>query len=287
MNKQIFAAILLLLGGLRLNAQSQPQPQTSPKPTLITVPGNNNVNSLQLADTADAMNNPDAAFSTAKPSSEKVMICFNGLIATPDGQFHEVSNGNWGAGLTGYFAYNPFHESLNNNWIRPFIIGLQLEYIWFNSMSENFSGNDVAARTETRSRVTQGAFAIGPAGRIEFLSKVIYPFFEYNVGLRFFNGTHKITFTRYPYSGNPATTDEVSQTLSSAGVGYYGYAGGIGIKLPSNVRVEFKLGYQRGGRATYIDPESVVINSNNTVGYSTKSSRTDMFFPQIGISGTF
>lgn len=249
---------------------------------VLTTPGNNTSKPKSTA--------PPSVTNTStekrQPSEEKVVLNFNGILGLPDGQFKEISNNNWGYGIGGYLAYNPFHSSVDNNVIRPFILGLNFEYLWFNNRSVTFNGNDIAARTETRSRVRQGAFGIGPAGRIELLSKEVYLFGEYQMGLRFFSGTHKITFTRYPYSGNEPTVDELSRTLEADVAWYYGGAVGIGANT-GGLRIEFKLGYQRGGYATYIDPESITFNSANSVSYRTKSSFTDMFLPQLGVSTTF
>lgn len=252
---------------------------------VITTPGKNPTKPQpQTTNTNQAAGSSSG--TSERTSEEKVVLNFNGMLGLPDGEFKDVSNNNWGYGIGGYLAYNPFHSSVDNSLIRPFIFGLNIEYLWFNNRSETFNGNDIAARTETRSRVKQGAFAIGPAGRVELFSKEVYLFAEYQVGLRFFSGKHNITFTRYPYSGNEPTVDEVSRTLEADVVGYYGGALGLGVNT-GGLRIEFKLGYQRGGNATYIDPESITFQSANSITYKTKSSFTDMVMPQIGISTTF
>lgn len=251
-------------------------------------------------------NNPGAAKTTtssnnAAPSSEnatkradskeQVVLNVNFAVGIPDGEFKTVSNNNWAYGFTGYLAYNPFHDILDNNYIRPFLLGLQLEYLWFDSKSDDYNYQDAFTQSVVNSKVSTGAFAIGLAGRSEFISKVVYPFVEYNAGFRFFNGSHDINYTRTAKPGVSANQQNVnesfSKNLESDVVGYYGWAAGIGVNF-DNLRIEAKLAYQYGGRARYVDPETVTFNqADNSVSYSTKSSSSDMYIPQIGISTTF
>lgn len=236
--------------------------------------------------------NPSSGNSTKRAESkEQVVFNLNFALGIPDGEFKTVSNNNWAFGFTGYLAYNPFHDVLDNNYIRPFLFGLQLEYLWFDSKSDDYNFEDAFTRSVVNSRVSTGAFAIGLAGRSEFISKVVYPFVEYNAGFRFFNGSHDITYTRTARPGVSSNQQDVSESFSknleSDVVGYYGWAAGIGVNF-DNLRIEAKLAYQYGGRARYIDPESISFNqTNNSATYSTKSSSTDMYIPQIGISTTF
>jgi hypothetical protein len=292
MGKKLF--LIILITATQLGVFAQTLPQNSPKPTLITVPRNNATN-RQINDSVGLNNSTIAASmhnnsSSTRYDEHKGMICLNGVIAVPYGEFDKVSNGNLGFGFNGYLAYNPFHKKLKANWIRPYLVGLKFEYVTFNNTEQSFFGGDFAARTETVSRVSQDAFAFGPAGRIELFDSWIYLLAEYHLGLRFFSGSHTISYTHTPYNGDPSNTESASQALSSSIVRYYGFAGGIGFKREihvkpiSEISFEFKLSYQYGGIATSIDPESVILNSNNSIEYSTKRSTTDMFLPQIGIS---
>ncbi len=251
-------------------------------------------------------NNPGASKTTTTPnnaapssenaakraeSKEQVVLNVNFALGIPDGEFKTISNDNWAFGFTGYIAYNPFHDILDNDYIRPFLLGLQLEYLWFDSKSDDYNFEDAFTRSVVNSKVSNGAFAFGLAGRSEFISKVVYPFVEYHAGFRFFSGSHDITYTRTAKPGVSSNQQNVnesfSKNLESDVVGYYGWAAGIGVNS-NNLRIEFKLAYQYGGRARYVDPESVTFNqTNNSVSYSTKTSSTDMIIPQIGISTTF
>jgi hypothetical protein len=213
---------------------------------------------------------------------------FGGILGLPHGEFKDISN-NWGYGMSVKLAYNPFHSLLVGEYVRPFLLGLEVQHIWFGAKTENFSQTEDFYVNDIESRVSSGAIGIGLSGRCEFLSYKFYPFVEYNAGFRFFSGSNNVTITKTPRPNvqGSITTDNASRTLEASTVGYYGFGGGLGFSNGHHFRFELKLNYQYGGDATYIDPESVVFDTNNRISYKTKSSKTDMFIPFIGCSFLF
>lgn len=297
MKTKLLFAIFLTIGlsafaqNPKIKPNTSPPSGTKPANTTPSQPSTNPTNTNNNTPTNTNTANTTATTNSRKESEEAVMVNVNLAVAVAEGEFKTTSNDNWGFGVSGYFAFNPFHDKLDNNLIRPFLLGVQLEYIWFDSKSDDYNTEDAFSTTAVESKVAVGAFAIGAAGRCEFLSKVVYPFVEYQAGLRFFNGSHDVSYERTAKSGVSGAQqnrkEEFSKNLESSIVGYYGWGAGIGFNA-GGFRMEGKVVYQYGGRARYIDPESIVFNQiDNSVTYATKTSATDLFIPQFGISFTF
>ncbi|MFN5885032.1 MAG: hypothetical protein ACK445_06795 [Bacteroidota bacterium] len=263
---------------------------TSPAPSRSyrtpTAPANTEPANNTPAAVASPISNTET--SSPEPLKNNVIFNFGGILGLPHGEFKDISN-NWGYGISAKLAYNPFHSLLVGEYVRPFLLGLEVQHIWFGAKTENYSQTEDFYVNDIESRVSSGALGIGLSGRCEFLSYKFYPFIEYSAGFRFFSGSNNVTITKTPrpnVQGN-ITTDNASRTLEASTVGYYGFGGGLGFSNGHHFRFELKLNYQYGGNATYIDPESVAFDANNRISYKTKSSKTDMFIPFIGCSFLF
>jgi len=247
-------------------------------------------NAVPSKSTSDDVASPVSNIETSSPEALKnnVILNFGGILGLPHGEFKDISN-NWGYGISVKLAYNPFHSLLVGEYVRPFLLGLEVQHIWFGAKTENFSQTEDFYVNDIESRVSSGALGIGLSGRCEFLSYKFYPFIEYSAGFRFFSGSNNVTITKTPRPNvqGSITTDNASRTLEASTVGYYGFGGGLGFSNGHHFRFELKLNYQYGGNATYIDPESVAFDSNNRISYKTKSSKTNMFIPFIGCSFLF
>lgn len=262
------------------NNPNNPAAPVRPTPR-STAPAN-----TSSADAATPVSNTET--SSIEPLKNNVILNFGGILGLPHGEFKDISN-NWGYGISVKLAYNPFHSLLVGEFVRPLLLGLEVQHIWFGAKTENFSQTEAFYVNDIESRVSSGALGIGLSGRCEFLSYKFYPFIEYSAGFRFFSGSNNVTITKTPrpnVQGN-ISTDNASRTLEASTVGYYGFGGGIGFSNGHHFRFELKLNYQYGGNATYIDPESVAFDANNRISYKTKSSKTDMFIPFIGCSFLF
>lgn len=207
-------------------------------------------------------------------------------VAFPHGQFRSISSDMWGIGFGGGVMYNPFVSSVNSEWIRPYVLGLQFDYIWFSSESTQTETTISNRDFDVEYKLNTGAFSMGYQGKIEFFSTHVYPFIAYQVGFRYFEGVQKIKYTaEYPDDQEYAPAD-VSDNISGSFTSYFGYGGGIGFGKET-LRFELKVMKQAGSIARYIDPKSVESNPNNTFNYSTKTSTTDMIVPQLTLSVHF
>ncbi len=270
----------------RSNANPANPTPTKPAPASVTPTPANSAPANTTPAAGASISNTET--SSPEPLKNNVILNLGGILGLPHGEFKEISN-NWGYGISARLAYNPFHSLLVGEYVRPFLLGLEVQHIWFGAKTENYSQTEAFYVNDIESRVSSGALGIGLSGRCEFLSYKFYPFIEYSAGFRFFNGSNNVTITRTPRPGFPGniTTDNASRTLEASTVGYYGFGGGLGFSNGHHFRFELKLNYQYGGNATYIDPESVTFDANNRISYKTKSSKTDMFIPYIGCSFLF
>ena len=243
---------------------------------VITVPGSSNYN-ISASDSL--------AMILSQPDKGKTVVSVYVPVFLTDGTFKQVSNNMWGSGLGLAVLYNPFSEKINTKTLRPFLVGGEMSYVWF-AYTTDYTRTYVSGyEYEVRNKVNTGAFSFGYIGRVEFLGRTVYPILIYQAGLRFFDGSQKISFTALNNNNQPVPSD-ISNILQGSVAAYVGYGGGLGISL-GTLRIEAKLIQQLGSRARYIEPGSIVLNSNQTVTYTTKKSTTNLIIPQFGVSIMF
>jgi len=204
-------------------------------------------------------------------------------ISLPQGQFNQFSNGMWGVGFGGGVLYNPFSNAVNNDLIRPYILGLQFDYTWFSSNSSHSKTTINQRNFDVEHKLNTGAFSFGYQGKIEFLNTKIYPFIAYQLGFRYFEGVQKIKYTAENVNEQEYAPTDLVDNISGSFTTYWGYGGGIGFGKEA-LRFEIKVMQQMGSQASYIDPNSVVANPNNTFTYTRKKSFTNMVVPQLTLS---
>lgn len=164
---------------------------------VLTVPGSS----------PGATNQPQTSSNTnnSTPSTHSVLVEFSLNLATPTGDFKTASSSNTAVGFGGSILFNPLHNVLPKKYIRPFFIGLHTDYMWFSRNSNHntvyFNGNSF----DRKYSINCGALSFGLAGRMEFLSDVIYPFVHYEAGIRIFDGVEKVTYSPNSSTNNNAT----------------------------------------------------------------------------------
>jgi len=77
--------------------------------------------------------------------------------------------------------------------------------------------------------------------------------------------------------------DVASKNLSFS----YGWGGGMMLSLNRNLM--FDVGFQKlkGGNATYIDKESIIINADGSTSFDMITSQTDAIIPKVGLTLAF
>ena len=251
---------------------------------ILTVPYNGNTPKPSAP--ADTTTNNNFTNPVGHNGNSNMIIEGYLPVAFPYGQFRTLSSDMWGIGFGGGVLYNPFSNAVNSEWIRPYVLGLQFDYIWFSSKSTQTETNLRNRDFDVVYKLNTGAFSFGYQGKVEFFNTKIYPFIAYQAGFRYFEGVQKIKYTaEYPDDQQYAPAD-VSDNISGSFTSYFGYGGGIGFGKEA-LRFELKVMRQIGSEAKYVDPKSVVANPDNTFTYSSKKSTTDMIVPQLTLSVHF
>lgn len=168
----------------------------------------------------------------------------------------------------------------------PIDLGGSFHYFWMGRESETFELDDPAfGPYDVNSRVTSSMMPIHVHGRISFLRTLndfFFPYVEVLGGFRIFN-TRSVIEVEIPGQENPEpeTDNNTSFTWS------YGYGGGAGFRLATNILLDARVVRMPGGRARYLDPESVRFNSNQEPVFSRTRSKTDAIVYQLGVKLKF
>jgi hypothetical protein len=232
-------------------------------------------------------------------SSNFALATIFGVGAVTQGQFSDVSNGDWayGGGLTvmyNFMGTRSRHKSPVNVYL-----GGTFEYLYFGGKSDSYKYDDPypynAITNNVTTKISSNVYSLVANLRAEFFSGPIVPFVEVAAGGRMFDGTHRVTIDRSQKSGSTLpsgvtftpTSKDVPTTFETDFTGTYGFGGGLRLGV-GMVRVEIKGMMMSGTQGRYVDPKSVTFDSNTgRASYATKTSTTDMFLVQVGISGNF
>lgn len=216
----------------------------------------------------------------------KVIFEFYGLLSLPSGEFKLLSSNMWGLGLGGSVLYNPFVSFVNPKFVRPYVLGLQIDDTKFSKVSKSVGTTIQSKSFDLENTIKTKAFTLGYQGKIEFFNTKIYPFIVYQAGLRFFKGKQEIKYVAKDEADQSLAPDDFTESFEGSNTTYNGYGGGIGYGKGA-LRVELKMIKQKGAKATYLDIESIVVNADKTFSYKTKTTTTDMLLTELNISLRF
>lgn len=128
----------------------------------------------------------------------------------------------------------------------------------------------------TRSKV----FSYHPLLRLNPLTGRIRPYVDGMVGFRQFSTTSKVTAD--------GVEENISKERNETDVAFStGWAAGLMYTFGDRAYVELRMEFIDSGEATYVDPESVTISDQGLVGFSTKTSNTDVTNITAGIGLLF
>lgn len=199
-------------------------------------------------------------------------------LAIPRGEFKDLAPRGAFFGVGGGF-YSQVGQL-------PIDLGGSFHYFWMGRERESFEMNDpVFGRYDVDSRVSSSMMPIHMHARISFLRTLndfFFPYVEVMGGFRIFN-TRSVIEVDIPNEDNPEpeTDNNIGLTWS------YGYGGGASFKLNTNVLLDARVVRMPGGRARYLDPESVRFNSNQEPVFSRVRSKTDAMVYQLGLKLKF
>lgn len=221
------------------------------------------------------------------------VLSIGGILGIPVGEFAEHTNGEIGYGFDITVLANLASKRTRKEWEERFVncyAGGYFQFMRQSGTSDSYEYTDGYFTTTVDSKVRNNITSFGALTRFEFLPGKVKIFVEAGAGFRVFNGVHQVSVENKPNnSSNPddIRTVDNRKGLGGTWVGNYGLGGGLRFGGAS-MGIELKLTAVKGTTAEYIDIESVRFNrTNNKVTYSTLQSTTDLFIPQISISGRF
>lgn len=188
----------------------------------------------------------------------------------PQGAFTDNLANDFLPGARLQFLYQPAPAS-------PFYVGLDMGWASLSHASRKFDDSVLGFNKKYRLNAGSSFFSLGSMLRFQPVNnKLIAPYFEGMAGWNAFTHQRTLTETR-----NSEGID--SRTSATAWAFYYGAGAGAQIRFKPTHRAGLNLSfaYLRGASARYAD--NVNIGDEGEVNFEFKTSRTDMFLPQVGV----
>jgi hypothetical protein len=192
--------------------------------------------------------------------------------------------------------YNGTPIGVSGNLMRPLSAVMPMElgigYSW-NSMGTSstdvsvFIGTDEAGDDiyeNGRLHLNSNSNRFQMLGRLRPFNGMIQPYGDLVAGVETFRTKTTIdivTNTTGYSSGNNAETQQFDATA------YYGWAAGLRLRLNPHLLLDMRFENLIGGTATYVDNETVQLNSEDEILFETKTSKTDKYTYQIGLTLDF
>lgn len=193
-------------------------------------------------------------------------------LAVPKGEFADNYDG------------NPF--GVNASVSIP-LLGLPFEFgggfAWNRmggaSQDVEIANNITGTRDRGKLNVNGNAYTYQLHGRFRPFDGKFRPYGELFAGVRNFSVRSELNLN----NANQASGDLLERDFTFLA----GYAIGAKYQLTTGIFIEARFDSQVGSRATYIDPESVVISDTGNFTYSNKNSRTDQWALSLGVAFSF
>ena len=128
----------------------------------------------------------------------------------------------------------------------------------------------------TRSKV----FSYHPLLRLSPLTGRVRPYGDGMAGLRQFSTTSKVTADGMEENLSKER-NETDLAFSS------GWAAGVQVTVGGTAYIELRVERFDSGEATYVDPSSITVSDQGTVGFSTLTSNTDVTNILLGVGFRF
>jgi len=205
---------------------------------------------------------------------ERTSISFGTQVGIPQGEFaQEYGEASYGIGGT-FITKNRFpftYTGINYTYAR--MGKLTDEVLLYEG--ENIFGNPVYERYDAS--VSNKVHRIHGVARFEPFRGKIQPYIEGLAG-------GVIYTTRLGLEEVSGYSDTEKSSLETTVAGSIGWAVGLKIQLVRGLFAEGRVETLRGSRASYVDPESVQIDSYGDVQYNMLNSQTNSRLFHIGIS---
>lgn len=209
-------------------------------------------------------------------------IGFGVQFVQPTGEYADRYTGN-PIGLSGTFS-NPIKQS-------PFDWGLQFSWNQLGALDQDFKSyagtnamgdslfNDGTYRVRHNNYRYQGLLRIRP------FNGFFQPYAEGLAGVETFSTKTDISVQN---NGGFSSVEEAKVQQSSTSL-LYGYALGLRIRTKKAKHVWFDLRYEniQGEKAQYVIPETVTIQNNTDIVYTTGTTKTNRQIIQLGLTFGF
>jgi hypothetical protein len=163
----------------------------------------------------------------------------------------------------------------------PFQVGFAFNYgVMGRKTSKVIVTDEALQNSEGRMALNTKVLSYHPFLRFTPLTGGVRPYVDGIVGLRHFSTKSKVTVDglQEPLQKERHSDDMV---LSS------GWAAGVMVMLGGTAYLEARVERMYSGKATYVDPNSITIDSQGNVGFSTLKSSTGTLNALLGVGFRF
>ncbi|MEY3398996.1 MAG: hypothetical protein RL220_1590 [Bacteroidota bacterium] len=221
-----------------------------------------------------------SAFAQRNPRTPRTAsLGFGVQVVEPKGQFADTYDG-YPAGLAGTFS-----APLGNT---PFEAGVSVAWNSMGSQTEDVNvyvytdenGVDIYEPADMDIRSNNNRYMI--LGRFRPFNGGFQPYIEGLTGFETFTTKTKISIDDSSFE-DVQNSDRQHWDLALS----IGWAAGLRVGLGSNFFLEARFENIQSGNVTFVDNDSIIINSDNSLEYETRESRTDKYTYQLGVAFQF
>lgn len=198
-------------------------------------------------------------------------------VGAPRGQFADNFEG-LPVGVGGQFLSNmgrsPLEAGFGFSWMSR---GQMNEDIWI-FQGTDVDGDEVFSRGEVS--VNSNIYTYNGVLRLKPFAGAIQPYGDLIAGVRNFS---TVSIIRPDEDDGSETRDRQHRDFTYT----YGWAAGLKIRLTPVMFVEGRFSNLYGGGVDFIDRKSIFVGEEGVLDYDVRTSRTDMYIYQLGISFQF
>ena len=222
----------------------------------------------------------EKSYSSRNPRNATIGFAIQGV--QPVGEYADHYNGN-PAGLSGTFSH-PIKQS-------PFDWGVQFSWNQMGALDQDISvyaGTNVLGDSVYNNgtyRVRHNNYRYQGLLRFRPFNGIFQPYAEGLAGVETFSTKTDISVQN---SGGFSSVEEAKVQQSSTSL-LYGYALGFRFRAKNAKHIWFDIRYEniQGGKAQYVIPETVKIQNNTDLVYTTGTTKTNRQIIQFGLTFGF